>query len=94
MSFVLKKNGGSQSAVGALQQDLGATAGGIIGSIIDIATSRAGSLAIAGTLVYLLVKSPAARRELGITAKGQYHKAKARLGRKRGHGMVGIGPSD
>jgi len=61
-----------------------ATAGGVIGTLIDVITSRPGALLISGTLAYLLYKSPAARKELWGTAKGQYHMTKARLGPKHG----------
>jgi hypothetical protein len=62
----------------------GTSAGGVIGTVIDIITSRPGALLISGTLAYLLYKSPAARKELWGTAKGQYHHAKTRLGPKHG----------
>lgn len=53
---------------------LGATAGGVVGTVVDVVTSRAGALTIAGVLTYLLIKSPAARKELWGTTKGHFKK--------------------
>jgi len=59
---------------GARLYATGETAGGVVGTVVDIVTSRAGALTIAGVLTYLLIKSPAARKELWGTTKGHFKK--------------------